>query len=122
MNNSVGSSPGTSRNCNPDESRIALVPAMDKPVAGRELRDLKARAQRLKPLVKLGKEGLSESFLAGLDQSLSDHQLVKVKFDEFKEQKKELVPVLAAKARAQIIMRVGNVVVLFRRKARSTAS
>ena len=122
MTNSVGLSTGASRNRNPDESRTALAPAMDKPVAGRELRDLKARAQRLKPLVKLGKEGLSESFLAGLDQALSDHQLVKVKFDEFKEQKKELVPVLAARARAQIIMRVGNVVVLFRRKAESTPS
>lgn len=120
MNNSVGPSPGASPDRNSDERRTApaVVPAMDNPVAGRELRELKAKAQRLKPLVKLGKEGLSESFLAGLDQALSDHQLVKVKFDEFKEQKKELVPVLAAGARAQIIMRVGNVVVLFRRKSR----
>jgi len=86
-------------------------------VAVRELRDLKAKAQRLKPIVKLGKEGLTESFLASLDQALNDHQLVKVKFDEFKEQKKELAPVLAEKTQAQIIMRVGNVLVLFRRKA-----
>jgi RNA-binding protein len=92
---------------------------VDRQVTGRELRDLKAKAQRLKPLVKLGKEGLSESFLAGLDQALSDHELVKVKFEEFKDQKKELAPALAARARAQIIMRVGNVVVLFRRKAQA---
>jgi RNA-binding protein len=94
-------------------------PAANRQVAGRELRELKAKAQRLKPLVKLGKEGLSESFLAGLDQALSDHELVKVKFDEFKDQKKELAPALAARARAQIITRVGNVVVLFRRKAKA---
>ena len=94
-------------------------PSEDRQVAGRELRELKAKAQRLKPLVKLGKEGLSESFLAGLDQALSAHELVKVKFDEFKDQKKELAPTLAARARAQIIMRVGNVVVLFRRKAKA---
>ena len=90
---------------------------VDRHVAGRELRDLKAKAQRLKPLVKLGKEGISESFLAALDQALGHHQLVKVKFEEFKDQKKELSPVLARRAGAQIIMRVGNVVVLFRRKA-----
>ena len=95
-----------------------LPGSVDRQVAGRELRELKAKAQRLKPLVKLGKEGLSDSFLAGLDQALTDHELVKVKFDEFKDQKKELAPALAAKARAQIIMRVGNVVVLFRRKAK----
>src|SRR5687768_9320111 len=120
MNNSVRQPPGA-RNRHPDESRTAsaVVPAIDQPVAGRELRELKARAQRLKPLVKLGKEGLSESFLAGLDQALSDHELVKVKFDEFKDQKKELAPALAARTRAQIITRVGNVVVLFRRKAQA---
>ena len=104
------------------ESDVALqsnAKSEDRQVAGRELRDLKAKAQRLKPLVKLGKEGLSDSFLAGLDQALSDHELVKVKFDEFKDQKKELAPTLAARARAQIIMRVGNVVVLFRRKTKA---
>jgi RNA-binding protein len=101
---------------NPDASESdPLRGPVDRQVAGRELRELKAKAQRLKPLVKLGKEGLSESFLAGLDQALSDHELVKVKFEEFKDQKKELAPALAARARAQIIVRVGNVVVLFRR-------
>ena len=90
---------------------------MNEPVAGRELRDLKARAQRLKPMLKIGKDGLSPSFLRELAETLSHHELVKVKFDEFKEQKGELTPVLAEKAGAQTIMRVGNVVVLFRRKA-----
>ena len=89
---------------------------MDEPAAGRELRDLKARAQRLRPMLKIGKDGLSPAFLKELDESLSHHELVKVKFDEFKAQKKELTPVLSEKARAQVIMRVGNVVVLFRRQ------
>jgi RNA-binding protein len=47
---------------------------------------------------------------------LALHQLVKVKFMDFKEQKKELVPVLAEKACARLVMRVGNVAVFFRRK------
>jgi RNA-binding protein len=103
---------------NPEASESDPLPGpVDRQVAGRELRELKAKAQRLSPFVKLGKEGLSDSFLAGLDQALSDHELVKVKFEEFKEQKKELAPALAARTRAQIIMRVGNVVVLFRRRA-----
>jgi RNA-binding protein YhbY len=41
---------------------------------------------------------------------------VKVKFDEFKEQKKELGPKLAEGVRAKVVMQVGHVVVLFRRK------
>ena len=89
---------------------------MREPVSGRELRELKARAQRLKPIVKIGKEGLSPALLKALDESLTHHELVKVKFDEFKDQKKELSPILAERMQAQTVMRVGNVVVLFRRK------
>jgi RNA-binding protein YhbY len=39
-----------------------------------------------------------------------------VKFDEFKEQKKELAPQLAEKSRGHLVTRIGNVVVLYRPK------
>jgi RNA-binding protein len=81
-----------------------------------QLRDLKAQAQRLKATLKVGKEGLSPQFLAALDGVLQHHELVKVKFDEFKEQKKELAPQLAEKSGSHLVTRVGNVVVLYRPK------
>jgi RNA-binding protein len=81
-----------------------------------QIRTLKAQAQRLKATLKIGREGLSPQFLAALDEVLKHHQLVKVKFDEFKEQKKELAPQLAEKSRSHLVTRVGNVVVLYRSK------
>jgi len=87
-----------------------------EPLSNPEIRDLKARAQRLKATVKLGKEGMSPAFLSALDHELKHHGLVKVKFDEFKEQKKELAPQLAEKSGSHLVTRVGNVVVLFRPK------
>ena len=81
-----------------------------------QVRDLKAQAQRLKATLKVGKEGLSPRFLAALDDTLKHHELVKVKFDEFKEQKKELAPQLAEKSRGHLVTRIGNVVVLYRPK------
>jgi len=81
-----------------------------------QVRDLKAQAQRLKATLKIGKEGLSPSFLAALDEVLEHHELVKVKFDQFKEQKKELAPQLAEKSGSHLVIRVGNVVVLYRPK------
>jgi RNA-binding protein len=81
-----------------------------------QIRELKAQAQRLKATLKVGKEGLSPQFLAALDEVLKHHELVKVKFDEFKEQKKELAPQLAEKSRSHLVTRVGNVVVLYRPK------
>src|SRR6266568_2189572 len=79
-----------------------------------QIRGFKAQAQRLKPKIKLGKEGLSPQFLAALDEALKHHELVKVKFDDFKDQKKELSPQLAEKTSSYLITRVGNVVVLYR--------
>ena len=81
-----------------------------------QVRDLKAQAQRLKATLKVGKEGLSPQFLAALDDALKHHELVKVKFDFLKEQKKELAPQLAEKSGSHLVTRVGNVVVLFRPK------
>ena len=81
-----------------------------------QVRDLKAQAQRIKASLKVGKEGLSLQFLAALDEVLKHRPLVKVKFDEFKAQKKELAPQLAEKSGSHLVTRVGNVVVLYRPK------
>jgi RNA-binding protein len=55
-----------------------------------QIRALKAQAQRLKATLKIGKEGVSPQFLAAVDDALKHHELVKVKFDDFKEQKQGL--------------------------------
>lgn len=81
-----------------------------------QIRDLKARAQLMKPMLKVGHDGLSAAFIAALDDMLKHHELVKVKFADFKEQKKELAPQLAEKTSSELIMRVGNVAVLYRAK------
>jgi RNA-binding protein len=85
-------------------------------LSNRELRALKARAQLLKPMLKVGKDGLSPAFLKAVDETLTHHDLVKVKFEEFKEERKELGPKLAESVSAKTIMAVGHVVVLYRRK------
>jgi RNA-binding protein len=86
------------------------------PLTNAQMRTLKARAQRLKAMLKIGKDGLSPQFLAALDDTLKHHDLVKVKFDDFKEQKKELSPQLAERSGSHLVTRVGNVVVLYRPK------
>jgi RNA-binding protein len=84
-----------------------------------ELRHLKAAAQRLRATFKVGKAGLSPQFVQSIDEALQHHELLKVKFDEFKESKKELAPVLAEKTSSHLIMQVGNVIVLYRKGAKA---
>ncbi|MFM7099811.1 MAG: YhbY family RNA-binding protein, partial [Verrucomicrobiota bacterium] len=80
-----------------------------------ELRQLKARAQRLDPSVKLGRAGLTPDFLAALDTELARHGLVKVKFTEFKDQRREMAREMAARTGSHLVWVVGHVAVLFRR-------
>jgi RNA-binding protein len=82
-----------------------------------QIRKLKALAQRLEPQLKLGKQGLSEAFLKAVDEELTRHELVKIKFTEFKEEKKSMAPELAERTGSHLVMRVGNVVVLFRQNS-----
>lgn len=92
-----------------------MVPRLANP----EIRKLKAAAQHLKPTFKIGKAGLSSQFLQSVDEGLKHHELLKVKFDEFKEQKKELAPLLAERTSSHLILQVGNVVVLYRKRPAS---
>ena len=86
------------------------------PLTNAKIRELKARAQLMKPTLKVGHDGLSDPFIAALETALKQQDLVKVKFSDFKEQKKELAPQLAARTGSELIMRVGNVAVLYRPK------
>jgi RNA-binding protein len=92
------------------------------PLTNAKIRELKARAQLMKPTIKVGHDGLSEKFIAALDDLLKRHDLVKVKFSDFKEDKKTLAPQLAEKTASELIMRVGNVAVLYRAKADAPAA
>ena len=66
--------------------------------------------------LKVGKAGLSDAFVRTVAEELSRHELVKVKFAEFKAEKKTLAPLLAEKTSSHLVMRVGNVMVLHRPK------
>src|SRR5689334_2724259 len=86
-------------------------------VSGQELGKLKSAAQKLDAIVTLGKAGISEPFLKSLNEALDQHELVKVRLAEFKEQKKEMAAALSEKTQSQVIQRVGHVVVLYRKSS-----
>ena len=85
-------------------------------LSNKQISKLKSLAQRLEPVVYVGKAGVTDELLAAIEQALGDHELIKIKFAEFKEEKKTLAPLLAEKTASHLIMRVGNVMVLHRPK------
>jgi RNA-binding protein len=96
--------------------------AMLEPLTNPQIRKFKAAAQLLEPMLKVGKAGLSEGFIKTVSDALAQHELIKIKFTDFKEQKKELAPQLAEKTGSHLVMRVGNVMVLHRPKQAATGA
>ncbi len=81
-----------------------------------EVRKFKAAAQGMKAMLKVGHAGLSPEFLKTVDETLKSHELIKVKFDDFKEKRKQLAPELAEKTSSHLVTLLGNVAVLYRKK------
>ena len=86
-------------------------------LTGDQKRKLKSLAHNLKPVVMIGKNGLSEGLLAACDRSLNDHELIKIKFIGFKDEKKDLMGKITAHTGSELISIIGNIAILFRRNA-----
>ena len=83
-------------------------------LAGYERRALRALAHDLEPLVHVGRDGLAEGVLRSLDEALGAHELIKVRFVDQKEQRKQLAAEIAEALDAAVAGVVGHVAVLYR--------
>ena len=83
-------------------------------LTGAEKRSLKSRAQTLDAIIRVGQGGLSDSMVAGMEQALQTHELVKVRFVGQKEEKRTLAPELAKRTSSVLVQTVGNVAVYYR--------
>jgi RNA-binding protein len=86
-------------------------------LTGAQKRALKSRAQLLEAMIRIGQSGVTDALLQSLDNALSQHELVKVRFADFKEERKTLAPQLAERTSSALIQQVGNVAVFFRKRA-----
>jgi len=61
-----------------------------------------------------GKSGLTEAFLAQLDMLLARHELVKVRFVNFKDEKKTIAADMALGTKSELVRLIGNTAIFFR--------
>ena len=104
--------PARSRNNIPEKIAAASNKPLDK--AGR--RYLRSLAHALKPVVRLGQNGLTPAVSKELDGALQHHELVKVKLSvSDKEAKMTQLDALCASVKAECIQQIGHTATLFRR-------
>lgn len=91
------------------------------PDAEPNMRELKSRAQLLKPAIRLGKAGLTPEFLAAFDETLQRAGLVKLRFEDFKDERKALSKQLAGQSGSRLVLQVGYTAVFYRAKCAPAA-
>ncbi|MBF0358709.1 MAG: YhbY family RNA-binding protein [Magnetococcales bacterium] len=75
---------------------------------------LRGLAHSLKPLVLIGREGITPTVLAFVDQALIDHELLKIRFNDFKTDKKALCAQIAESSGGELVGMVGHVAIFYR--------
>lgn len=75
---------------------------------------LRKRAHELKPIVMVGKQGADERVSQALDEALTSHELVKLRFQDFHDEQRPLAESLAAATGAELVNIVGHIALFFR--------
>ncbi|KAB8145865.1 ribosome assembly RNA-binding protein YhbY [Chloroflexia bacterium SDU3-3] len=75
---------------------------------------LRKTAHNLKPIVQIGKNGITDQTIAAIDQVLITHELIKVKFNDVQDEKQELSESLADRTGSALVYVIGNTVILYR--------
>ena len=81
---------------------------------GSAKKQLRALAHHLNPVVMVGRNGVSEQLVASVNAALKNHELIKVKFLDFKEEKKEISQEIATVTKSEVVGIIGNIVIFYR--------
>lgn len=81
---------------------------------GADRRYLRSQAHHLKPVVQIGQNGVTEAVLTTIDQNLTAHELIKVRFGDHKDAKQALTAEIAEALGAEVAGIVGHVAILYR--------
>ena len=77
---------------------------------------LRGLAHALKPVVFVGQKGLSPALLQTIDEAFLSHELIKVKFNDYKEkvQKKEIAAAIENKTNCRMAGMIGHIAIFYR--------
>ena len=93
------------------------TPPRPKTVDGSQKRYLRAQGHRLKPLVFIGKGGITDGVVDAVRDALDRHELIKVSVPaEGSRNRNEMGRILSTMTGSHVAQTIGRVVLLFRQK------
>lgn len=78
---------------------------------------LRRLAHSLPVTVMIGKHGLTENILSKVEQELDAHELIKLRFIDYKDEKAVLLETITATTRAELVAIIGHTAILYRQHA-----
>ena len=84
---------------------------------GSQRKWLRGQAHSLKPVVQIGRNGLTEGTLREIDLALDVHELIKVQAVAPKDEKRELGQQIEEKLGAETVGLIGHILILYREQS-----
>ena len=84
---------------------------------GSQRKFLRGLAHDLKPLVQVGKEGVSATVLDAIDRALEAHELIKVQIMAERDERPKMVLAIERGAKCECAGTIGKMAILFRQQA-----
>ena len=75
---------------------------------------LRSEAHHLDAVVIIGKAGVTDAIIGAIDGALEAHELIKVRFNDFKDQKVALLEDIEIRTRCERCALTGHVAILYR--------
>jgi RNA-binding protein len=87
-----------------------------KELKGSQKKYLRGLAHNLNPSAFVGQKGLTEALIEEIDNALEAAELIKVKFNDFKQkdQKNELIENIVSSTHSHLAGLIGHVAILYR--------
>ncbi len=85
---------------------------------GYQKKYLRGLAHGMKPLVFVGQKGISPALTEAVDESLEKHELIKVKFIDFKgkSQKEEIAGAIEKETASELVGMIGHIAIFYRQQ------
>lgn len=75
---------------------------------------LRGLAHNLDPVVFVGQKGLTSDLITALKDALNAHELIKIKFVDLKDQKKEICTKLCEETDSHLAGIIGNIAIVYK--------
>ena len=83
-------------------------------LTSKQRKSLEKLAHDLSPVVIVGQQGVTENLVKMVETSLKAHELIKVKFNEDKDDKREYSEDIAQRTESTLVRVIGNVAIFYK--------